>query len=108
MLKAVIFDFNGVIINDEAIHQQLIEEILLGENLRPDASEYQEICLGRSDRACLKDILYRRGRVVSDDYLDKLIEAKTLAYRQIIESLDELPIYPETKDFLTHLQQHHL
>lgn len=108
MLKAVIFDFNGVIINDEAIHQQLIEEILLGENLRPDASEYQEICLGRSDRACLKDILYRRGRVVSDDYLDKLIEAKTLAYRQIIESLDELPIYPETKDFLTHLQQHNL
>jgi beta-phosphoglucomutase-like phosphatase (HAD superfamily) len=24
-LKAVLFDFNGVIIKDEAIHQQLIE-----------------------------------------------------------------------------------
>ena len=33
MLKAVIFDFNGVIINDEQIHQELINEILLRENL---------------------------------------------------------------------------
>ncbi|MDJ0658413.1 MAG: HAD family phosphatase [Crocosphaera sp.] len=108
MLKAVIFDFNGVIINDEEIHQELINEILLGENLRPDPSEYQELCLGRSDRACLLDILSRRGRMVSDDYLDTLIEGKTMAYRQRIESLDELPIYPELKDFLTHLQQHNL
>ncbi|MDJ0842888.1 HAD family hydrolase [Crocosphaera sp.] len=108
MLKAVIFDFNGVIINDEEIHQELINEILLGENLRPDPLEYQELCLGRSDRACLLDILSRRGRMVSDDYLDSLIEGKTIAYRQRIESLDELPIYPELKDFLTHLQQHNL
>ncbi|MGK7940942.1 MAG: HAD family hydrolase [Crocosphaera sp.] len=108
MLKAVIFDFNGVIINDEAIHQELIHDILLRENLRPDPLEYQELCLGRSDRACLLDILHRRGRVTSDDYLDNLIEAKSLAYRQRIESLKELPIYPELKDFLTHLQQHNL
>ncbi|ACB50290.1 putative HAD-superfamily hydrolase, subfamily IA, variant 3 [Crocosphaera subtropica ATCC 51142] len=108
MLKAVIFDFNGVIINDEEIHQELINEILLGENLRPDPSEYQELCLGRSDRACLLDILSRRGRMVSDDYLDNLIEAKTLAYRKRINTLEELPIYPELKDFLTHLQQHNL
>ncbi|MDJ0511559.1 MAG: HAD family phosphatase [Crocosphaera sp.] len=108
MLKAVIFDLNGVIINDEAIHQQLINDILLGENIRTDPSEYQELCLGRSDRACLLDILHRRGRVASDDYLDKLIEAKTLAYRQRIDSLKEIPIYPELKDFLSYLQQHNL
>ncbi|EAM48714.1 HAD-superfamily hydrolase, subfamily IA, variant 3 [Crocosphaera watsonii WH 8501] len=106
MLKAVIFDFNGVIINDEQIHQELINEILLRENLRPEPSEYQELCLGRSDRACLSDILSRRGRVASDNYLDDLIQAKTLAYRQRIESLETLPIYPEVKDFLSHLQEH--
>lgn len=108
MLKAVIFDFNGVIINDEEIHQELINEVLLGENLRPEPSDYQELCLGRSDRACLLDILSRRGRVVSDDYLNNLIQGKTNAYRQKIEALEELPIYPELKDFLTHLQQHHV
>ena len=108
MLKAVIFDFNGVIINDEEIHQELINGILLRENVRPDSSEFQELCLGRSDKACLSDILSRRGRMVSDDYLDNLIEAKTFAYREKIESLEELPIYPELKDFLTHLKQHNL
>ncbi|MEA5533703.1 HAD family phosphatase [Crocosphaera sp. XPORK-15E] len=108
MLKAVLFDFNGVIINDESIHQDLINELLLGENLRPDVLEYQELCLGRSDRACLKDILSRRGRVVSDEYLEQLIETKTKYYRQEIENLRSLPIYPELQEFLLLLKQRNL
>ena len=36
VLKAVLLDFNGVVIDDESIHQALIEELLLEENLRPD------------------------------------------------------------------------
>ncbi len=62
MLKAILLDFNGVIINDEAIHQELIDEILLGENLRPAGAEYAEFCLGRSDYTGLRDILAHRGR----------------------------------------------
>ncbi len=103
-LKAVLFDFNGVIVNDESIHQELIDEILLGENLRPSESEYRELCLGRSDRACLGDILSRRGRVVSEDYLTKLIKSKAKAYQQRLEQLENLPIYPDLKDFLAQIQ----
>ncbi|MGK7878294.1 MAG: HAD family hydrolase [Xenococcaceae cyanobacterium] len=103
-LKAVLFDFNGVIINDESIHQQLIDEILLRENLRLDELEYREVCLGRSDRACLGNILSHRGRVVSEDYLTKLIAAKAKAYQQRLEQLENLPIYPELKDFLAQIQ----
>jgi HAD superfamily hydrolase (TIGR01509 family) len=99
-LKAILFDFNGVIINDEPIHQQLIDDILLGENLRPDASEFRELCLGRSDRACLQAILSRRGRFVSDVYLDKLIQIKTQAYQQHISELEQLPIYQEIGEIL--------
>jgi HAD superfamily hydrolase (TIGR01509 family) len=103
-LKAVLFDFNGVIINDEAIHQELINEIILNENLRPEESEYREICLGRSDRACLKNILSRRGRFVSEEYLDKLIATKTQAYQQKLAELETLPIYPEVPNFLSQLK----
>lgn len=103
-LKAVLFDFNGVIINDEAIHQQLVEEILLGENLRPSESEYQEVCLGRSDRACLGEILSRRGRVVSEDYLTKLVAVKAKAYEQQLETLEALPLYIGVKDLLSQLE----
>ena len=104
-LKAVLLDFNGVIINDESIHQELIADILISENLRPDESEFQTLCLGRSDRACLRDILGQRGRVVSDKYLDNLIQKKTQAYQQKLENLDNLPIYPGIEEFLTQLQQ---
>lgn len=104
-LKAILFDFNGVIINDEAIHQELINDILLGENLRPEESEYREICLGRSDRVCLKNILAHRGRFVTDEYLDKLVAAKSVAYQEKLAQLETLPIYPGLSDFLAQIQQ---
>ncbi|QDZ39309.1 HAD family phosphatase [Euhalothece natronophila Z-M001] len=102
-LKAVLFDFNGVIINDESLHQELIEEILLGENLRPDAKEHNEVCLGRSDRACLASILERRGRVVTQEYLEQLLEKKATKYRQTLEAQEELPIYPGIESFIRDL-----
>ncbi|VEP15693.1 HAD-superfamily hydrolase, subfamily IA, variant 3 [Hyella patelloides LEGE 07179] len=107
-LKAVLFDFNGVIINDETIHQELITDILLGENLRSDSYDFQRFCLGRSDRACLRDILKNRGRVVSEDYLNKLINRKTIAYKQKLSQLETLPIYPGLNEFLNQLQQEQL
>lgn len=108
MLKAILFDFNGVIVNDEPIHQKLIAEILLGENLRFDSLEYQTLCLGRSDRACLSHILSRRGRYVSDDYLNKLIESKAQAYRQYLTTLENLPIYAGLKDFLHQIKNRNI
>jgi beta-phosphoglucomutase len=104
-LKAIFLDFNGVIINDEPIHKELIDEIILAENLRPQEDEFKELCLGRSDRACLQDILVRRGRFVSDSYLDKLIRAKTLSYQQKIVSLENIPIYPEIPIFLSQVKE---
>lgn len=99
-LKAVLFDFNGVIIKDEAIHQQLIEEILIEENLRPLPQEYREICLGRSDRVCLTELIQRRGRVVTESYLTKVITRKAQAYRRQLKTLEKLPIYPGLEDLI--------
>jgi beta-phosphoglucomutase len=103
-LKAILFDFNGVIINDELIHQELIQEMLLSENLRPKEGEYREICLGKSDRICIQELLASRGRIVSPEYLDKLILAKSQAYQRRLSQLENLPIYPELQDFLDKIQ----
>jgi len=93
-LKAVLFDFNGVIINDEPIHKQLIEQLLIEENLRPIPGEFQEVCLGRSDRVCLTELLKRRGRFVNETYLLQLMQRKAQAYQQQIEKIPQLPTYP--------------
>ncbi len=108
MLKAVLFDFNGVIINDEPIHQELINEILLGENLLPLGSEFAELCLGRSDRVCLRNVLTRRGRQVTEEYLTKLINKKASLYRERLEKLEKLPIYEEIYSFLKRVKAREL
>ena len=103
-LKAILFDFNGVIINDETIHQQLIDELLLGENLPPSGSQFRQYCLGRSDRACIRDILKSRGRVVREEYLDKLIKKKGAGYHQIISQMETLPKCDGIIEFILSLQ----
>jgi beta-phosphoglucomutase len=107
-LKAVLFDFNGVIINDEPLHEKLIEQILIEENLRIKPGEFRKVCLGRSDRACLTDLLNDRGRVVSASYLDGLIARKAKYYRQQIESLEKLPIYSGLNDLIFNLRAAHV
>ena len=104
-LKAGLFDFKGVIINDELLHEQLIEQVLLEENLLLKPGEYHEFCLGKSDRACLKDILIQRGRCVNEGYLEQLIKCKTLAYQKQLESIEELPIYSNTVDFIAQVSR---
>ncbi|NJM96855.1 MAG: HAD family phosphatase [Phormidesmis sp. RL_2_1] len=99
-LKAALFSFNGVMINDEALRQTLSEQILLAENLRPDRDDYAAVCLGRSDRACLKALLAQRGRSVTSETLDKLLEQESAAYQTWLERLDKLPLYPGLEDLI--------
>jgi beta-phosphoglucomutase len=108
MLKAVLFDFNGIIINDEPLHQRLIEKILIAENLLPKPEDFGQFCLGRSDRTCLKDLLNHRGRVVTDKYLDTLIVRKSCAYQQQLASIEKLPIYIGLTDLIFQLRAAHI
>jgi beta-phosphoglucomutase len=105
VLKAVLFDFNGVIIKDESIHRELIDELLLAENLPPQGKEFWQVSVGRSDRACLSELLKLRGRFVTDEYLDKLITRKAIAYRQRLEQLEMLPIYPDVVEFIQQMSE---
>jgi len=108
MLKAVLFDFNGVIINDEPLHSKLLDKILLEENLRPKPEEYWEMCVGRSDRAGLREVLHRRGRVVNDDYLTALIARKSRYYQAELANIEKLPTYPGLEDLLFQIRAAHL
>jgi beta-phosphoglucomutase len=103
-LNAVLLDCSGVIINDEALRQQLIEELLIEENLRPNPADYSAVCLGRSDRACLTTLFEQRGRVMTHDYLTRLCDRKAERYQQALDQQNKLPIYPGLTDFLYQLR----
>ncbi|RAM52109.1 MAG: HAD family phosphatase [Hapalosiphonaceae cyanobacterium JJU2] len=107
-LKAVLFDFNGVIIDDESIHLQLIDEILIQENLQPQRRDERQASLGRSDRACFQDLLTRRGRIMSEQYLIQLLTKKAQLYALEIEKLEKLPLYPGLDDLIFQVRSRNL
>ncbi|MEA5577377.1 HAD family phosphatase [Anabaena sp. UHCC 0451] len=107
-LKAVLFDFHGVIIKDEAVHLQLIDAILVQENLQPQKLQERQACLGRSDRACFQDLLKNRGRVVTEEYLIQLLTRKAQAYVLELEKLEKLPLYPGIEDLIFQVRSHNL
>lgn len=104
VLKAVLFDFNGVIIDDEPIHEKLLNQLLIEENMRPKQGEFRQLCLGRSDRACLTDLFKSRGRILTDTYLNTLVARKARMYLQELETLEKLPLYPGLDDLIFKLQ----
>jgi HAD superfamily hydrolase (TIGR01509 family) len=103
-LKAILFDFNGVIINDESIHEALINELLLAENLRPKKGEFWQICLGRSDRACIAELFASRGRFLTEEALNALIARKAIAYQERLANLNKLPIFIGVEDLIYKLR----
>ncbi|MGD1929122.1 MAG: HAD family hydrolase [Leptolyngbyaceae cyanobacterium] len=100
VLKAILLGFDGVVIKDIGLRERLIDDILIAENLRPNSAEYAEVCAGRSDRACLDQLLTRRGRVTTPALLDKLQAQKAQAHIQQLAELPQLPIYPGLSDLL--------
>jgi beta-phosphoglucomutase len=107
-LKAVLFDFNGVIIKDEPIHLKLIDEILVQENLQPQRVDERQACLGRSDRSYFQDLLKNRGRVVTEEYLIQLLNRKAQAYVLELEKLEKLPLYAGIDDLIFQVRSHNL
>ncbi|MBE9220990.1 HAD family hydrolase [Dolichospermum flos-aquae] len=107
-LKAVLFDFNGVIIKDRQIHIQLIDEILLGENLQLQRVQERQAFLGFGYRAYLQNLLKNRGRVVTEVYMTQLLTRKAQGYILELEKLEKLPLYPGIEDVIFQIRDHDL
>jgi beta-phosphoglucomutase len=107
-LKAVLFDFNGVIIKDGSIHLQLIDEILIQENLQLQRVQERQAFLGISPRAYLQNLLKNRGRVVTEAYMTQLLTRKAQAYVLELQKLEKLPLYSGIEDVIFQIRSRHL
>jgi len=56
MIKAVLFDMNGVIINDEHIHEMIFKRTISVFGVKLSHKEYLEYCAGRTDEASYDSI----------------------------------------------------
>ncbi len=80
MIRAVIFDFNGVLVDDEQVHFELFRDVLADEGITLTERQYHEIYLGFDDRRCFEEALKNAGQAVSNDRTDDLVARKAKRY----------------------------
>lgn len=85
MIRAVIFDFNGVLVDDEAVHCELLRQVLAEEGVSLTEREYLDEYLGYDDRGCFETALRRAGQAAGDDRIADLIERKAARYAELAE-----------------------
>ena len=103
MIKAILFDFNGVIIDDETIQMKAYQEVLSGHQVDLKEEWYFE-ALGMDDRTFVKAIFERAKRPLSDEVLESVLGAKVDLHRRTIQ--DELPLFPGVLKFLKATSRH--
>jgi beta-phosphoglucomutase-like phosphatase (HAD superfamily) len=74
MLNAVIFDFDGIIVDTEPLHYKAFQEILEPLGLGYSWQEYQDLYMGFDDRDAFREAFSAGGRSLSDQELKERIE----------------------------------
>lgn len=97
MIKAIFFDFNGVVIDDEPIQFLAYQEVLTAEDITLSKEDYYS-SLGMNDLYFVRAAFKRAGRELTDNKLLRIIEGKTARHNRMIES--ELPLFPGVITFV--------
>ena len=103
MIKAIFFDFNGVIIDDETIQMKAYQEILRGHQIDL-TEEWYFSALGMDDRTFVKAMFERAKKPLTAPVLETVLGAKIDLHRQMIS--DELPLFPGVLTFLKAASRH--
>ena len=96
MIKAIFFDFNGVIIDDETIQMKAYQEVLRGHEITLTEEMYMG-ALGMSDKTFVQSMFAQAKKPLPDPLLEEVLGAKTDLHRQMIE---DLPLFPGVLKFL--------
>ncbi len=84
MLRALLFDFNGVLVDDEPLHLELLQRVAAEEGLPARPSLHYQRYLGREDRACFAEELAAAGQVPSLTRVMRLVARKASYYQERI------------------------
>lgn len=96
MIRAVVFDFNGVLVDDESLHFALFQEVLAEEGVELTEAMYHDKYLGYDDIRCFEAVLIDSGRAVDADSIAALVDRKALRYLPRAES--GLRVFPSAAD----------
>ncbi len=98
VFPAVIFDYNGVLVDDEDVHLRAFQEVLAPRGIALTERDYWDKYLGYDDAGAFGAILQASGRQPSQGDVRELVEAKRPIYRQLAAA--ELRTFPGAQHLL--------
>jgi beta-phosphoglucomutase len=104
VLRAVLFDFNGVLVDDEPIHLELFQRVLGEEGVTLTAEDYYGRYLGLDNQACFEAALKAAGEPPTVPRLMRLMARKSSYYQERIRR-SGYPIVPGAAELVTALSE---
>jgi beta-phosphoglucomutase len=96
-LHAIIFDFDGVLVNSEPLHLRTYQEIFAGHGRTLTAEEYYARFLGCDDETLMRMIDAEQGWDLGEDGRRNLIARKSERFKALAASAPEL-LFPAVAD----------
>jgi beta-phosphoglucomutase len=97
MIKALLLDFNGVVINDEPIQHAVYRDLFKADGIDVTDEMYYAR-LGMDDKTFVASILEEAGKSADAGRVFELTTAKTQKWRDAVAS--ELPLFPGIENFI--------
>ncbi len=98
MLRAVIFDFDGVITDSEILHFRAFNTVLASHGFELSKHEYYKDYLGLSDKDCFKALIGEGRLPVQESHIPALIQQKTQLFEKLART--EGKIIEGVREFL--------
>jgi len=100
---AVIFDFDGVIVDTEPLHFKAFQRILVPLGLGFSWQDYVDTYMGFDDRDAFLEAFAAHDRTLAADALQSLVERKAQIFQTVIQ--DGIAAYPGVTELIQKL--HH-
>src|SRR4029453_6625823 len=99
VLRALLFDFNGVLVDDEPIHLRMFQRALEPEGIVLPEEAYYERFLGLDDRGCFAAVLEEAGERPTASRVMRRVARKAAFYQEAIHH-EGYPFFPGAADFV--------
>jgi len=99
-LRAIIFDFNGVIADDETPHLLTFQQALREEGLVLTREDYYGTYLGMDERNCLAALI-RKSRGTGDPVCEQRVHDRKVALFREYTAAHEPELFPGVEDFVS-------
>ena len=91
-MRAIIFDFDGVIMDSEPVHERAIGAAVESVGLSMSHQEFVDVCVGTADFDCLVRLGRLQGRELSPVELEGMIAVKRRVFAGLREAGEVRPI----------------